>query len=418
MRGHIYQLPSCCWRIKVYMGKDEQGKKVYHSTTKPTSNEAEDELARIINETNQGTFVRPSKLTLAEFLITWLADYGKPNLKPTSYDMYESLIRVHIKPGLGYVRLDRLSPLAIQRFLNEKRATKRQRNGEGNLSLSTVGHIYDILNISLNTAVQWNCLAKNPAAAVGRPGASKTKRKKKTSKRTVWTAKQLGTFLEATKNDRYYAAYLLAVTTGMRRGEILGLRWRDIDLSGAVIEINQTVVKTREERALVQDSAKTDESERPLAISYNMAEAFRARVGATAQERFVHEKIYGKGSYQDNDLIYPALDGSPLKPDSFTQHFKRLVRRINAGLKAANKDELPQIRFQDLRHTNATMMLKAGVPLKIMSQRLGHSNIQTTANVYSHVLEEMDRDVADTVERVIRDGRKAARRENDEKLLH
>lgn len=391
MRGHIRGLPSGSWGIMVYLGSEGKRKKYYTETVHGSKEEAERRLTTVLKELDDQTFVPPAKMTYGEFLTKWLTDYAKISLRQTSYEMYETLIRVHIMPALGMIPLKKLTPMGIQSFLTAKALGKRADKKKGRLAPSTVKHIHDIIKISLNSAVKWGLLARNPALMADPPKVEKRRLE-------VWDAEQASVFWDAAKTDRYFAAYLLAITTGMRRGEVLGLRWSDLDLDRAVLRVNQQVIHTRK-GMVVQEQPKTPESRRLLALSTQTVEALLDRKVAAAIERKKWDAMPKRETdraYENNGLVFSSLDGRPLDARAFTRHFETL----------AAKAGLPKIRFHDLRHTNATLMIGEGVNLKIISERLGHSAIDITADKYGHVLKEFDRKVANKVEDAIREVRR------------
>ena len=197
---------------------------------------------------------------------------------------------------------------------------------------------------------------------------------------TTWSAEERRRFLESIPDDRLYAAFLLAATTGMRRGEVLGLRWRDVDLAAARVSIRQTLVTIG--YALAWSTPKTDRGRRNVALDPITVEAFR-----THRARQLEERLMLGPAYQDDDLVFCQADGTPIHPDSLSGLFERLAKR--AGL--------PRIRFHDLRHTHASLALTAGVHPKVVSERLGHADIALTLNTYSHAIPALQEDAARVV---------------------
>ncbi len=383
MKGSIQKRGEKSWRIAVYLGINSQGKKEYYRETfHGTKKEAERRAAELVNQVNNRTFIKPAQITLGEFLQRWLEEYVRHSVRPATYDMYEMLVRVRIAPALGQVRLDELSPLDLQRFYRQIVEGPRADGKPGQLASTTVKHIHSVLRAALRRAVKWQVLARSPAEVVDPPRAQKKPLR-------VWTPDEAARFLEFVQDDRYYAAYLLAIGAGLRRGEILGLRWQDVDPINHAVIVNQSVVPTTAGN-LIQEP-KTAGSRRVVLISERTIEALTRRIASIQKERADYESIYGEGSYTDLGLIFPGVGGRPLNPSAFTRRFGHL----------AEKTGLPKIRFHDLRHTHATLMLQAGVHVKVMSERLGHSSISTTMNTYAHVLPTMQREVAHTVDRLL-----------------
>lgn len=384
MKGHVRKRGDRSWLVAIYLGKDPAGKKQYHyETVQGTKRDAERRAAELVNEVNQQTFVKPAKFTVGEFLERWLRDSAKSSVRPATYDMYEYVTRVHLTPSLGHIPLDKVTPMALQAFYTERLSTPRADRRDGTLTPTTVRHIHNVLRIALRQAVRWRLLARSPAEDVDPPKITKRPP-------TVWNTDEVVRFLNMARGDRYYAAYLLAVGAGLRRGEILGLRWQDVDLIQGAVTIHQSLIHTSSGN-FIQDP-KTAGSRRTVAISPDTVEALRERLLAWRHEKMLEEKVYGPGSYIGTGLIFPGEADKPLDPRSFTRSFERLSRR--AGV--------PRIRFHDLRHTHATLMLAATTHVKVMSERLGHSNISTTMNTYAHVLPSMQRDVAAAVDAILR----------------
>lgn len=298
-----------------------------------------------------------SKLTVGEWLDTWLNEYAKPHVRPTTYERYETLIRVHIKPVLGSVRLKELRSSQLQQFYNEKLA-------EG-LSPRTVRYLHATLHAAFVWAVRDGLLPRNPADTVVPPRITKPNV-------NPLTIEQVRVLLEAAKDDPlFYPALLLEVSTGLRRGELLGLRWRDVDLDNGVVHVQQSLVRTSQ-GPLLQEP-KTARSRRSVLLPAFVAEVLKRQAG------------------EPDAFIFAAEDGRPLKPDAFSKRFSKFLRK--AGL--------PHIRFHDLRHTHATLLLNQGVAAKVIQERLGHSTIAVTMDIYSHLLPGLQEDAAARIDRLL-----------------
>lgn len=378
MKGYIRKRGAHSYRISVYLGKGADGRKQYHYETVQGKKAAEARLAELCDEVNKRTFVQPAKMTVQEYLHQWL-EYAKTAVRPSTYDMYESLVRVHIAPALGQIPLNALEPMHLQRFYIALVNGPRKDGKPGNLSSYTVKHIHNVLRGALNRAVKWRILPISPAQHVEPP-----KHESKPIK--VWTPEQATAFLAFTATDKHYSAYLLALGAGLRRGEILGMRWRDIDWIDRALTIQQSAVKTSE--GVILQQPKTPGSRRRVPISSGILEALQLRAAEAKNEEAVYESVYGPGSYQDLGLLFPGVGGGPMDTRSFTRRFERLTTK--AGL--------PRIRFHDLRHTHATIMLQAGVNPKALAERLGHSAVNFLMNKYTHVLPTLQREIADSVD--------------------
>jgi integrase len=340
-----------------------------------TKRECQAALNEAIMAVQTGSYVEASRRTVRSFLLDeWLPD-REPRLRPTTYANYQTQIRTHVLPALGSVELQRLSPAQLNNFYRALLAGGR-RDGQG-LAPKTVRNIHAILHRALKDAVRWGCVVRNAADAVEPPrGRSPEMR--------VWTPEQLRAFLAHARPDRLYAAWLLVATTGMRRGELAGLRWVDVDLDAGRasprrprVVVNYTVEVSE---------PKTARGRRSVALDALTMAALREHKQRQAEDR----AVVGPG-WLDSGLVFTRPDGAPIHPDLISDWFERLARE--AGL--------PKIRLHDVRHSYASAALAAGIPAKIVSERLGHATVQITLDTYSHVLPGLDAQAAETVARLI-----------------
>lgn len=326
-------------------------------------------LREVQQNIQQGTFVERSQQTLEQFLMHWLEYTVKHTLRARSYERYEEIARLHIIPRLGNVKLQDLKPQHIQVLQAEKL--------EEGLSASTVGIIHQVLHKSLDDAVKLGLLGKNVCKAVPPPRENRKEVK-------PLTPDQSRKLLEVAKGHPLEALFVLALTTGMRRGELFALKWSDIDLEHGVLYVRRTLsrvptkVRGESQDVLVEAETKTQRSRRSIVLTLLAVEALiEHRVKQDEQRR-----IAG-ASWQDNDYVFCAHDGTYLSPNHVSSvHLKRLLKE--AGL--------PDIRFHDLRHGAATLLLSLQVHPKVVQEILGHSDISTTMNIYSHVLPSMQAD--------------------------
>ncbi|MBA4550022.1 site-specific integrase [Thermoactinomyces intermedius] len=372
MKGHIRKRGSK-WCFVLDIGRDPktgQRRQKWFSGFK-TKREAERAMAAKIHELNQGGLIEPAKITLEEYLKRWLEDYAKTNCAPRTYEGYEYIITRHLIPSLGKMTLDKLKPLHIQRYYSEKLSSGRT-DGKGGLSARSVYHHHRVLHEALEQAVKWQVIAVNPVRAVSPP---KPKRKQL----TVLTRDEVLQLLKAAEGSKLYEPIFFAVNTGMRRGELFALRWSDVDFENQVISVRQTLYRTKSDGFAFRDAAKTDGSRRSVAVSGSIVNMLKR----IKKEQAANKLALGP-AYQDHDLIFCKDDGSPYNLDYVSRDFGRLVRKHN----------LPPIRFHDLRHTHATLLLQQGEHPKIVSERLGHSTITITMDLYSHVLPNMQKEAA------------------------
>ncbi|BAQ15606.1 tyrosine-type recombinase/integrase [Methyloceanibacter caenitepidi] len=374
MRGHIRKRGGSSWAIVLDLGRDAAGKRrqKWHSI-KGTRRDAQRELARLLNELNIGAYVEPARMTVSEFFDRWLADYAKPKVSAKTFERYREMIDGHIRPALGTYMLPKLAPLHIQSFYSHALARGR-KDGKGGLSAQSVVHFHRVLHKALAQAVKWQLLARNPVDAVEPPRAE---RKEMRALDEEETAKLLGLL----DGNRLYAPVFLAVTTGLRRGEILGLRWSDMDLEAGTLTVVQSLEQTKD--GLKFKAPKTHRSRRSIALPAMTVEVLRAHRAAQAEERLALGP-----AYEENGLVCPRPGGGSWAPDAFSTAFAAFVRR--SGMKP--------FRFHDLRHSHATHLLRAGVHPKVVSERLGHSSVGITLDTYSHVLPGMQQEAVKLVD--------------------
>lgn len=341
-----------------------------------TKREAQKVLTEKLHEMQTGTYVEPAKETVGEYLTRWLED-KRAQIRPSTYRVYEWLLRVHIRPGIGSVELSKLRPQHLQRLYTTLLSGE---SGKRPISARTVLHIHLVIHEALERAVRWGLVGRNVADAVDPPRPEQYRG-------GVWTPEEAGRFLRRAQEDepRWYVAFVLAIMTGMRKGEILALRWRDIDFDHGIARVNQTAYPAPGGGVYFQEP-KTDRSRRAVALSPETVQALLGHRDMQKKDR----EFYG-GEYQDHDLIVCRDDGRPMPARSLDHIFERLVKR--AGV--------PRIRFHDIRHTHASLLLSQGVHPKIVSERLGHSTVNITMDLYSHILPGIQEQVAAQVDEII-----------------
>jgi integrase len=372
MRGHIRKRGKS-WAVVVDVGRDESGRRRQRwQGGYQTHKAAQEALTAILGRVQQGAYVEPSKLTVAAFTRQWL-DSVRARVRATTYGMYEGLSRLYIVPILGAVPLQRLTPAQLNGLYADL-SEKGRRDGKGGLSGKTIRHIHATIRAALNDAVRWQLAARNVALQATPP-------RPQTKEMRTWTAAEVRAFLAHVEGDRLYAAYVLAATTGLRRGELLGLRWRDLDLSAGRLSVTQTLLSVNYRVSF--STPKTAAGRRSVALDPATVAALRAHRVAMLEERLA----LGLGAPMEGALAFTAIDGTPLHPSQFSDRFDRLVKA--AGV--------PRIRFHDLRHTHATLALQAGVHPKVVQERLGHSSIAVTLGTYSHVIPAMEEEAASKV---------------------
>ena len=342
-----------------------------------TRKEAEAALATTMTEANKGEYIEPSRMTVKDYLTKWLEDSVKHNNKKSTLVNYKYLLETHVFEEIGEIELGSLQPRHLQQLYSDKLQNGRV-DGEGGLSATTVRRIHAVLRKALSTAVKWQLIRLNPADAVDAPKQSRKEMK-------CLTKEDVETFLEAVQSDTYKVLYLVAIMTGMRRGEILGLRWQDVDLDNGQASIRQSYIALHD-GSMHLDTTKTKGSERTVALPNSVVQALRKHKVLQA----AHQLKLGP-AYKDHDLVFASEMGTPINASNLNRNFKQTLKK--AGL--------PNIRPHDLRHTHATLMLQEGVHPKIVSERLGHSSIQITLDTYSHVLPNLQSEAAQKLDKAL-----------------
>jgi integrase len=332
-----------------------------------TREEVATSLATAISDRNKGLPVAiDGKQTVRQYLEGWLAAI-KGNVRPKTFTGYEIYVRLHTVPTLGKTRIAKLTPQQLQALYSKKL--------EEGLSPTTVFHIHATIHRALQQAVRWGVIARNVAGLVDPP--RRTRQEMKT-----YSSEQARILLDAAVGERLEALYILAITTGMRQGELLGLRWKDVDLDEQVLRVRATMQRTKE--GLTFCEPKTAGSRRQIALTSQAITALRRHRANQAEER-----LRMGPSWEDKDLVFCTANGRPIEATNLLRRsFKPLLKK--AGL--------PNLRFHDLRHTAATICLKKKVPAKVVSEMLGHSRIAITLDTYSHVLPDMQREATAAME--------------------
>jgi integrase len=300
----------------------------------------------------------------------------KPRLRPSTWANYRTYTAAYVVPILGQIKLQALTPVQLNHLyahLLEQGRRKTINSGRTGLAPKTVRNVHVMLHSALHDAMRWGYLVRNVAEAADPPAARSPEQK-------VWSPQELGAFLDHVRDDRLYALWLLVATTGMRRGELAGLRWVDIDFDHATV--SPTIPRVVVDHQVHDSAPKTERSRRRLALDPVTLAALQAHRQLQAEDRH----MVGR-HYRDHGYVFTWPDGRPLHPENIANWFEQHTRA--AGL--------PRIRLHDVRHSYATAALKAGISAKVISERLGHASVAFTLQTYSHVIPGMDKDAATTV---------------------
>ena len=369
MKGSIRQRSKGSWEVCLDTGRDPAtGKRLRHfESVKGTKKVAQQRMHELLHTLEQGAYVRPSRLTVAQFLGEWLQDYVELNCSPRTKASYEMIIRRHLIPELGSIPLSQLEPRHLQASYSRQRERGRV-DGKGQLSPQTVRYCHSLLAEALGYAVKMGLLSRNVAQATEAPRADH-------KVMPTLAPEDVPRFLEAAQESPYYTLFYLLLHTGLRRGEALALRWKNVDLGLASLGVSAylSVVEAayKLNGTYVIKEPKTSHSRRRIALPPSLGLVLRQhKAGQEAQRALLGKPL------TDNDFVFAHPDGSPPDPSTVSHAFNKVMRK--AGL--------PHIRLHDLRHTHASLLLQAGVHPKIVQERLGHSSIRVTLDTYSHVI--------------------------------
>ncbi len=388
MQGHIHKRVRTCkngrkstlWYVVVDLPQGASGERrqKWHGGFQ-TKKAAEAVRARLVHELTTGFYVEPSRMLLSE----WLADHWLPvhktRVKKTTYRAYRSAVVHHINPRIGGVAIGKLKPQMLNNLYQQLLADGRC-DGEGGLAPATVSGVHVVLRKALADAEDAGLIPRNPAI-----GAKPPRPKSQGGELRYWTPAELREFLDLVEGHRLEAAFHLLAMTGARRGEVAGLRWVDVDLDAARITIRQRLLAGDGEVYL-----SSPKSGRGGTVDLDQATVDQLR---QHRERQRHEAAE-TWRWEDSGYVFTRKDGSALNPSTLTRAFRWIV----------DHSELPRIRLHDLRHTHASIAVKAGVPVGVVSERLGHASPEFTLQRYSHVMPGMQREAAHAVARAVRFG--------------
>ena len=348
--------------------ENRKNKQTYHKTEK----DAQVALRKMLGELEQGTLATGKQQTLKAYLEDWLKDVVKPSAHSIgTYNMYRIVVEKHVIPSLGHVRLQQLKPQQVQgfyaRLLKEGLGQKRVRS------------IHSVLRKALENAVKWNLVSRNVCNLVNPP----IPRRHEIQPLTYEQAQKL---ITTAYQHKLQALITVAITTGMRRGELLGLHWQDIDLEKGSLQIRRSVNRIGK-HGIVVSEPKTKGSRRKI-----MLPAFVVEVLKEHRVKQQEMKANALDAWRDMDIVFCSLVGTYIEPSNLHEWFKKLLKDA----------ELPDIRFHDLRHSAATILLGMGVHPKVVQELLGHSNISMTMDTYSHVLPSMQSEAMDKMDNLFK----------------
>jgi integrase len=384
-RGSVKQSKNGSWCFVVDttptgVVKREQTRRRGSSTRRA----AQAALTRTLRDLTDQTYVPPVRQTFGDYLVsTWLPAIIA-TIRPSTLDSYARNIRIHVVPkAVAAVPLQKVAAP----MLNELYADLLSGSTRRALSPRTVAYVHTILHRALRDAVRWNMIVRNPADQADAPRAHPSEQ----ARARTWNGQEIARFLDATADSRYSPLWRLMATTGMRRGEALGLRWDDVDLAKGRLSVNRTLVQVTDYRSgdtgVGWGTPKTARGRRAISLDVETVASLRAHRALQHQER-----LAAGAGYRDQGLVFASRTGEPVHPKVVSNLFRKAVAR----------HAMPYLSVHGLRHSWATLALQAGVHPKIVQERLGHSTISITLDIYSHVNPSMDADAANTVAALIR----------------
>lgn len=353
------------WYVVVDLGKDENGKRnqKWHNTKQEDKKEAQKVQREILTSLDKGMYVEPAKKSFSEFILEWLEDDIKVNREGTTYESYKQTINKHIVPYFRNIQLQSLQPIQLQKFYKYLL--------DKGLSANTVKHHHANIHKCLKYALRLGLVNRNAAEAVELPKVEKYQAK-------YYNGKEIDKLLKAVKGSYVEVPVTITIAMGLRRGETLGLKWENVNLeTGELFVLNNRVRKGKEK---ILKKTKTEKSRRMLSMPNYLIGYLKQLQLKQKQNK---EWFFGD-TYNDEGYVCCLKDGNPLGITYVSRMFKQVLEN----------NELPAIRFHDLRHSNASYLLKQGVSMKELQEWLGHSSMSTTADIYAHVDAEMKRNIA------------------------
>lgn len=369
--GSIYQREDGRWEARVSL--DGKRRSVYGKTRR----EVQQKLAELKRQEEQGLLVGSDRQTLGAFLSDWLESTARPTIRPATYANYRVYVRNHIVPGLGHYQLGKLTPQHVQGWLNDLSAA--------GLAPKTVRDARAVLRRALNQAVKWSLVARNVAALVEPPKSARFE----VAGLAPEDAQRL---LAAVRGDRLEALYVLTLSCGLRQGEVLGLHWQDVDFERRELRVRLGLQRNGGRLRFVEP--KTPQSRRVIALPEGVVAPLREHRKRQLEERLRAGDIWPERCVCgcSGGVVFTSEVGTPIDPRNLVRHFHRV--RTRAGF--------PALRFHDLRHGCATLLLAKGTHPKLVQELLGHSRVSMTLDTYSHVTPVMRREVADTMDGLLR----------------
>jgi integrase len=373
MSGQIIKKSQGVWLVRIEGRKNGKRQTLFSKQIKGTKKDAQKLLTEKLRESDLGILGSGIKQTLSDYLDIWLETIAKPRLHSRTFGDYKDLIRLYIRDSIGSIKLADLKAIHIQKLYGEMQTEK-------NLSPRRVRYTHSVLSSALKKAVELDILPRNVCQFVQLP-------KQVRKEMDVLSQDECSTFLQALEGERLGAMFSFALATGMRPEEYMALQWKDIDFEKGVVIVRRALITNRTGGGWHFSEPKTKQSRRSIPLPNPITQELKRHRTSQLTERLKLGAVW-----QDFNLVFPSEVGTPLNPSRATRVFKRVLKRAEIR---------ESIRLYDLRHTTATLLLQGGINPKIVSERLGHSTITLTMDVYSHVLPNMQQDATNQLEQMI-----------------
>ena len=367
--GSTVKLSDGRWKGQADLGRDKDGKRVRRTVYGKSSADVERQLRTLLTAKDHGTASTAERQTVAQYLDYWYKESADQRVRYSTGKRYRQIIDQHLTPSLGRIYLDKLGPEQVQALLNAK-----AKEGQ---SPRSIQQIRAVLRAALTRAMKWGLVARNVAALVDGPRVPH-------KAGGYLDASQARQFLEAAQGDRLEALYSVALSLGLRQGEALGLRWQDIDLDHGRLTVANALQRVNGRLELVE--VKTNRSRRTVTLPGSVLAGLKEH---SERQRF-EKRAAGEG-WREGGYVFTTTIGTPLDDGNLRRAFWKLLE----------KAELPKIRFYDLRHSCASLLLAQGVHPRTVMEILGHSNIAVTMNTYSHVFESVHVEAAAAMDRAL-----------------
>lgn len=372
MRGNITRRGKSSWRLRFDVGTHPNGhRKVQSVTVRGTKREADAKLAELLAAVDKGTHIEPSKMTVGELVRSRLAQWkANGDITDNTHERYGELIEHQIVPHIGGKLVQKLKPLDVEQWHAVLRESGNKRTG-GGISARTIGHAHRILAKALREAVKFDLTVRNVAGREGQRAP-----KVEATEVEILSVDKIGDVVTKLRGRAIYPKVILALFTGMRRGEIVALRWRNIDLACKIISVRESIEETKLHGPRFK-ATKTKSGRRDIAIPDIVVEALTDH----RREQLELRVSLGLGKPQADALTFPSFDGGPQYPRNLSGEWKEACALVGID---------PPVTFHSLRHSHASQLIKAGVDVVTVSKRLGHANPQITLQVYAHLWQKRD----------------------------